>query len=724
MFRSFLILLSLASWGAFAGADKCEIDSVALPDAEALARVTHERAESLKASNIPPPRFGEPLPGVASRPPVAAQQSASAFGIVMPKSASAPTANDQMRGMTKEVTVEFKGRTVHARIPITMNESALLDGLRREEAARSPMAIALDVGDVGAVKKLIAAGADVKTIEDPVVAGRRAPTIPYTTRRWQYMHISSEGNAPKQKDIGDRYSAIIAALLAVGADAKETYYASTALSSLPQQSKGVTRSPRAFEVTALLLDHGAPLDAPAYPAVNPLGAAAKNGDVALMDVLLQHGHPSQKLLDDTLFVAFVDSSWDAAVKLLEAGANPNAKITGSGRHQGPLLDMVYTTSGRSVIKSLLAHKANPDEMLTIGTTPLVFVMHDHELMKAFLKAGANPNRVEPGSGMAPLHYASAVRRQPGFETNAPNVNWIRIVAPDTRAKSVSLLLSRGANPNSRSSNGLTPLMYTSAMDGDAIAVLLDAGAEMGDTSRPVEASSPMKNPVGPVGWALLHQNETLASAWLNSRGLVDPRDCGVVYYAAAGGQAGVLKALLERGASAEVYSTVDYHGVELHVAPTLGPEVKGGNALIVFGRASRPINIAAAKGHKDAIEVLLDTGKVAVDARTPRLVPSVQWTQDKSQPVPEMVVRGLLSKQEVSDAILKSGGETALMTAARAGRPEIVNLLLKRGASPHALDNAGRTAVNYANDPKAGPNAEVLRLLTKAGGAPGRRETN
>src|SRR5438105_15186152 len=60
-----------------------------------------------------------------------------------------------------------------------------------------------------------------------------------------------------------------------------------------------------------------------------------------------------------------------------------------------------------------------------------------------------------------------------------------------------------------------------------------------------------------------------------------------------------------------------------------------------------------------------------------------------------------------------SGGETALMTAARNGRIEAVKALLARGADVHAKESRrGQTALMWA---AAEGNTEVVEALLKAG---------
>uniref|UniRef100_A0A6C0K769 Ubiquitin-like domain-containing protein n=1 Tax=viral metagenome TaxID=1070528 RepID=A0A6C0K769_9ZZZZ len=80
-----------------------------------------------------------------------------------------------------------------------------------------------------------------------------------------------------------------------------------------------------------------------------------------------------------------------------------------------------------------------------------------------LDSGANVNFVSPESGKTPLHIITSMGRP------ADNAKLVPIV---------TLLLSRGANPNVQNLDGMTPLMYaTAAENAEIMKLLLDAGAD-------------------------------------------------------------------------------------------------------------------------------------------------------------------------------------------------------------------------------------------------------
>ena len=80
-----------------------------------------------------------------------------------------------------------------------------------------------------------------------------------------------------------------------------------------------------------------------------------------------------------------------------------------------------------------------------------------------LDSGANVNFVSPESGKTPLHIITSMGRP------ADNAKLVPIV---------TLLLSRGANPNVQNRDGMTPLMYATASENaEIMKLLLDAGAD-------------------------------------------------------------------------------------------------------------------------------------------------------------------------------------------------------------------------------------------------------
>ncbi|KAG5886403.1 hypothetical protein JTB14_030762 [Gonioctena quinquepunctata] len=111
-----------------------------------------------------------------------------------------------------------------------------------------------------------------------------------------------------------------------------------------------------------------------------------------------------------------------------------------------------------------------------------------------------------------------------------------------------------------------------------------------------------------------------------------------------------------------------------------------------------------------------------------RQEPSIQWSpakqaEDQSNSLTDQLVRAAAQGHlEVVRALLKnaprgavegrSSGKTALQVASHQGHVQVVDLLLKCGASVNASDNDGDTCLHYA---AFGNQPEVLDLLVKTG---------
>lgn len=170
----------------------------------------------------------------------------------------------------------------------------------------------------------------------------------------------------------------------------------------------------------------------------------------------------QYALNRELIAALVHNDSKQAIKLVNAGANPNT------RYNPP-----PTPTLKLLFNQLLHRRAVPADnsptalMLTCGQS---WYMHDDKqmlivhpypedipLVQTMLAHGADIQAIDAGHCSA-LHYAAA-RKHPS---------------------SVQLLLEHGANINQQGNNGMTPLMLAvSYNDVDTTRMLLDHGANVG-----------------------------------------------------------------------------------------------------------------------------------------------------------------------------------------------------------------------------------------------------
>lgn len=100
---------------------------------------------------------------------------------------------------------------------------------------------------------------------------------------------------------------------------------------------------------------------------------------------------------------------------------------------------------------------------------------------------------------------------------------------------------------------------------------------------------------------------------------------------------------------------------------------------------------------KKIVELILEKGadkSYSDEDRMTLLMAAISGDQ------PEEVVNLFIQENHNLNAALRDSGQTALMLAVQAGKPELVEELIKNGADIHALDNNKKTVLDYATSPK------------------------
>jgi len=197
----------------------------------------------------------------------------------------------------------------------------------------------------------------------------------------------------------------------------------------------VTRSD--LKMVDALLAAGASAQAANDFGATPVYAAAEHSDPALVNKLLAAGADPNMALpsgETPLMAAAGRGNVETVRALLKGGANPDAAETNGG-HTALMFALSQRHTG--VVEALIQGGANVNLAAKSGFSPLMFAsqQNDTESGRLLVKAGAQSNHAQPGSGMTALLVASSM----------------------ANVQMVDLLLDSGANPNAADANGYAAL---------------------------------------------------------------------------------------------------------------------------------------------------------------------------------------------------------------------------------------------------------------------------
>jgi ankyrin repeat protein len=246
------------------------------------------------------------------------------------------------------------------------------------------------------------------------------------------------------------------------------------------------------EMVALLLTNRADVKALSIYDETPLQAAAACGKADVVELMLKAGaNPDARSDSDAgtpLHLAISNGSQDVVEKLLAHGANPNATAKFGRLGVTPL--MLAAGSGNDgVVSSLIQHKANVNQKDIAGESALIYAIKINSVavVKTLLAHGADPNaKVADGlpalfrTGRSPEIAAALIEAHADVNAVAGDSRQTLLhgAAADGNTDIVKLLLNAKANVNARDVSGETPL-HSAVRSGkdDIVALLLDAKAD-------------------------------------------------------------------------------------------------------------------------------------------------------------------------------------------------------------------------------------------------------
>ena len=397
--------------------------------------------------------------------------------------------------------------------------------------------------------------------------------------------------------------------------------------------------------------------------------------------------------------------------LVRAGADVNA----ANDFGVTPLSLASTNGSTATTALLLERGADPNRATASGETPLMTAARSGALavVQALLDSGAAIDGRERVRGQTALMWAISERH----------------------TAVVRLLLARGADARAKSTSGYTPLLFAARVgDRESARLLLDAGAPANDAAPDgtsalltavVRGHTPLAidllergadaNAAGP-GYTALHwaagswETEMTGPNGIETR--TEPE------WAALGGvpdgKADLVRALLAHGANpnaimAKVPPRVGYTQlvVEHRVAGT-SPYVEATPFLLAAMAGDATVMQLLVEGGADAKRTSKDgTTALMLAAGLGRYMAESHVTPARARAAVEYALA-----QHIDINAANENGNTALHGAAFIQADEIVELLVRRGATISVKNARGQTPLTLADTVRAGSATVAGRTKT------------
>ncbi|VUC24200.1 unnamed protein product [Clonostachys rosea] len=472
-----------------------------------------------------------------------------------------------------------------------------------------------------------------------------------------------------------------------------------------------------IEMVATLLELGADQEASLEHGQMPLVLAARNDEVEIMRLLLDHGWEATELEEGIILLHGVVSqgNLEAARLLLEKG------IDAGGLSQGlAALHIAALRGNVDIAELLLANGAD----LEVGdeerqTSPLctAVLARQHQMVEYLLKRGANPvaQTTDGATSISLAAFAGSMdllrlmfeygRDKEGMTSERARIFPGAVVAGNMEL--IELLLDSGVDADHLFPPGWTALHIAVDQGHVGLArLLLDRGADIERLRVVAEGHC------NPLGLAMHAKNFDMVSLLLdrgaNPRAKQGSFRHTPLHICCRDDQPELARLLLDRGADP---SEADIHGMTaMHFAAASNSAScirYWADPSAVGSRQSTPLSFAICSNHKEAVKTLIELGADL------NIVQSQSTYLGLATREPSMVE--LLIELGADVSLLDSAGRTALHAAATLGHLEAARVLLERGANVNSGDRFGYTPLAAAAGRGHG---EVVRLLLDRGADP------
>lgn len=537
----------------------------------------------------------------------------------------------------------------------TLFEKGKVDVMGYDEDKDTPLMFAAQWGRTVALKSLLEIGADPLDNKDltssevgwlPLVA---ASSRGYAESVRILLDNDADPNQPGPKGVStavwyaavNDYPLIVRALLEKGADPNHPLLE---LPILVDLVRGVVATPERLESIDLMLAFGARIE-----------SADGDGDTALM-YAIQNGEEK--------FVA----------KLLEHGASVDAENQDKRRP----LHLAAIQGSENILNLILAKNPDLDCQDTWGRTALSLAVEFANLARILLERGANPDL-------------------PGVDGWTPLIS----SASNGYTKTVVALLDHHAQlemqtvMDDEEAGQWTAVGYAAINDHpDIVKLLVDAGAILSHKSQ--QGTTPLHLAAPATARVLLQHRKRLNIDERNNRNATP------LYCAAGSKSSEVCRLLIDAGANLNLQED-DGH-TPLNFAASDG-NVELVKMLLQEGDCDR--NLASHAGrtplhYAAALAESLETVKLLVEGGADVSRVGSVLIGSSLQAACENTVAG----REIIEYLLDNGADLhaqvgtkgfAISAAAIYGTPEIISLLLQRGATTNVKDAMGRTPIHLSS---------------------------